>query len=91
MPFQIANEARGRTVETCHRLAWKVIVGCDNGHSTTWRANDLPEMFPPQTTLEQVAERLVCKVCGSTDGSLGIQQDTGAQQARDVDRFNAKP
>lgn len=42
------------------------------------------DKFAPEITLEQIAERLVCKTCGSRDGSLTILQDPTSRQGGDM-------
>lgn len=63
-------------------------MACANGHSARWNVERLAEDFAPETTLEQIAERLVCKVCGAKDGQMTIFPDAGASQARDIEAFN---
>lgn len=90
MAFLMANEARGRTIAECYEKAWMVQIACENGHGASWPANELPAMFPAQMTLDRIAARLVCRECGSRTGGLGIRQDTAAQQARDVGRYEGQ-
>lgn len=88
MSFRLSNEARNRTVEMCARLFWQLEFACENGHSGRIGSQDLLARFPAGVTLEQIAERLVCKTCGSRDGSLTIGQDVSASSAREIGRFN---
>jgi hypothetical protein len=89
MVFSLSNEARGRTVAECHRLSWEVRFACDNGHGGRIGADELPQRFPPETRLEDIAQRLVCSQCRSREGGLTIFQDNGAQARRDHARFKA--
>lgn len=55
--------------------AWLAVVGCENGHSVTWRGAELVQRFPVDATIGDVADRLRCTVCGSRDGLIGFLQD----------------
>jgi hypothetical protein len=90
MAFTVENPARNRTVELCARLCWRVVFSCENRHGGQILASELAERFPPETTLEAIAERLVCSRCGSRKGALDIRQDTAAAARRDVAAFEAK-
>ncbi len=90
MGFTVENPARNRTVELCARLCWRVVFACENRHGGEILSADLAARFPPETTLEAIAERLVCSRCGSRKGSLDIRQDAAASAARDVAAFEAK-
>lgn len=84
--FQIHNEAFGKTVRQCVECSWQVRVACENGHSRVWNANEIGQAFPLDVTLNDIAERLRCKVCGSAEGSLTIRNDIGETQRRDIER-----
>lgn len=84
MPYRISRPAHGQTVGRCIRLGWAVILTCDSGHSARWNVARLAEDFAPEVTLDQIAERLTCKVCGSRDGSLDIRHDRAVTLARDI-------
>jgi hypothetical protein len=86
MPYALDRPAERRTVSLCHRLSWGVLIGCEQGHATRIGPNDLAERFPGGTTLEAIAARLVCSVCGSRDGRLGIYQDGAEASRRDLER-----
>lgn len=89
MPFRLGNAARNRTVGLCVEKAWEVVFACDNGHGGRFGAAELAR-FAPETTLEQIAERLVCSTCGARSGSLDIRQDAAALRDRDVARYEAE-
>lgn len=90
MPFRLHNHAQGRTVGECVRCCWEVRFACENGHGGRFGAIELSERFPAEATLEQIAARLVCKTCGSTDGEFTTLNDQGASQARDAARFSGE-
>lgn len=89
--YEVHNPARGKTVGQCVDLCWQVRIACENGHGGGWRAVELGAAFPREATLDAIAARLKCSVCGSTSGGLTILNDTGEAQRRDLERFNAKP
>lgn len=78
MAFTVHNEARGRTVQLCVDLAWAVHFACENGHGGRWTAAELAARFPPEATLDAIAERLKCQTCGARTGGLTIMQDSSA-------------
>lgn len=83
------NEAAGRTVGLCIDLSWAVVFACENDHGVTWDVATLEEKFPREAVLDDIARRLVCGACGSRSGVMGLRQDQGAAQRRDVERFEA--
>lgn len=88
--FQVHNEAVSKTVGACIDNSWRVSFACENGHSGGWSAGEIGGVFPRAVLLDDIAERLVCKTCGSKEGSLTILNDTGEQQRRDIERFSRK-
>jgi hypothetical protein len=90
MPYYVHNEARGKTVGLCAEKCWEVQFACAKGHRGRLGSQELVPRFPAETTLDAIAERLVCSTCGSRDGDLTIRQDLGATAARDVARFSGE-
>jgi hypothetical protein len=90
MPYRLENEALRKTIGQCLERGWAVHLCCANGHSARWNVARLAEDFAPDATLEEIAERLVCKACGAKEGSLTIRQDVAFTQARDIAAFEGK-
>lgn len=88
--FQVHNEAIGRTVGECVAYSWKVQFACANGHGGGWSANEIGLRFAADVTLDDIAERLVCKFCGSKEGALTIRNDGGELQRRNIEAYEAK-
>jgi hypothetical protein len=87
--FWLFNEATNRTIRICVEASWMVVMECENGHGGRWGVDDLAQRFTPETTLEEIAARLVCSTCGARRGNMTVRNDTAAAYRRDIARFEA--
>lgn len=91
MPYRLLPGQETYTVSGIDERSWLTIIGCDQGHSSTWTGPELVAKFPLDATIGQIAERLRCGTCGSTDGSIGFVQEQSERARRRGGRKVAGP
>lgn len=91
MPFRILQTQRDNTVSAIASRGWLTIIGCVNGHSRSLTGPELLERFPLDATIGQIADRLKCSTCGSSDGEVGFVQDQSEAARRRMGRRKAGP
>lgn len=91
MSFRILETQRNNTVSAIASRGWLTIIGCENGHSATFTGPELLERFPLDATIGQIADRLKCSKCGSSEGEVGFVQDQSEAARRRQGRRKAGP
>lgn len=86
MPFRILPTQAPRTVADIDKLCWLTVIGCENGHSASLTGPELIARFPAEAVIGDIAERLVCSVCGSKEGSIGFIQERSERARRKMAR-----
>jgi len=77
--YRLTSGSPTMTVADVSDRHWIAIIGCGvREHAARYTAEGLMEKFPPNATLGQLAERLICPKCGSKTGNIGFIQGAGA-------------
>ena len=81
--FAVGRPPQGKTASDCAARCWLMVVCCANGHSRRFGAEEMG--FPPETRLEDIAQRLICSQCGGRECGLNILNDAAAVARRIAD------
>jgi hypothetical protein len=86
MPYRFQGSPYPYTVGQIDNCCWLTVIGCKNGHSLSLTGPELLERFPAEARITDIAERLVCKECGATDGGIGFIQERSERARRKMAR-----
>lgn len=86
MPYRFQGSPYPYTVGQIDNCCWLTVIGCDQGHTIEFTGPELLERFPAEARIEDIAARLRCSVCGSTDGEYGFIQERSERARRKMGR-----
>jgi hypothetical protein len=91
MAFRLLPTQTSYTVASIDRCCWVTIIGCENGHAVSWTGPDMVERFPLAVTITDIAARLKCGTCGSTEGRIGFVQERSERARQRMARRTPGP